>query len=119
MWINSLLFILRLKYSTVPANTIRNGEDHLLYVNSLQERGLVYTVDMQLGLCTRKQGVGEALCFYQAAVSKHNHLQSIKSVVNLFPEKQKELATIVLGTMAEQEIDYYASLQQKADETRR
>ena len=106
-----------LKYSTVPAETICKGEDHLFYVNSRQERGLVYTVDMQLGLCTCKQGVGGAPCSHQAAVSKHYHLHSINSVINLFPEKRKELATIALGSKAEQEIGYYASLHQKADES--
>ena len=58
---------------------------------------------MQLGLCTCKQGIGGALCSHQAAVSKHYHLHSINSVINLFPEKQKELATVALGSKAEQE----------------
>ena len=38
------------------------------------------------------------------------------SSINLFPEKRKELATIALGSKAEQEIGYYASLHQKAED---
>ena len=72
---------------------------------------------MKLGLCTCKQGVDGAPYSHQVAVSKHYHLHSINSVINLFPEKRKELATIALGSKAEQEIDYYASLHQKADES--
>ena len=39
----------------------------------------------------------------------------INSVISLFPEKRKELASIALGSKAEQDIGYYASIHQKAE----
>ena len=104
-----------IKYSAVSAETIHKGENNIFYVNSRSERGLVHTVDMQLGICSCKQGVDGAPCSHQAAVSKHFHVYSTNSVISLFPEKRKEFASIALGSKAEQDIGYYASIHQKAE----
>lgn len=76
-----------IKSSEIPSEAIQRGENHLFYVNSRQERGLVYIVDMQLGTCTCTHGIDGAPCFHQAAVSKHFHVHSINSIPSLFPEE--------------------------------
>lgn len=105
-----------IKSSEIPAGAIRKGENHLFYVNSRQERGLVYTVDMQLGTCTCARGIDGAPCSHQAAVSKHFHVHSINSIPSLFPEERRELAIVALGHQAERNLAYFSSIHQKAEE---
>ena len=106
-----------LKSSTVPVETIRQGENNLFFVNSRQERGVVYTVDMQLGTCTCPRGVDGAPCSHQAAVSKYFHINSINSIPSLFPEERKELAIVALGSQADKNLAYFSSIHQKAEES--
>ena len=106
-----------MKSSSVPAESIKKGENNLFYVNSRQERGLVYVVDMHLGTCSCKGGISGAPCSHQAAVSVHFHVDSVNSVPSLFPEKRQQLAIIALGKQAAPKgVAYYSSLHQKAEE---
>ena len=106
-----------MKSPSVPKESIKQGEDNLFYVNSRQERGLVYIVDMHLGTCTCKGGIGGAPCSHQAAVSVHFHINSINSIPSLFPDKRQQLAIIAVGNQtAPKDMAYYSSLHQKAEE---
>ena len=111
-----------LKLHTVPLETIKRHEgdlDHIFYVNSRSERGLIYTIDMHLGTCSCPQGINGAPCSHQAAISKYFHIYSINSIPTLFPERRRELATIALGKEAKTDLACYASIHQKADEATR
>ena len=76
-----------IKSSSIPAESIKQGENNIFYVNSRQERGLVYVVDMHLETCSCRGGIGGAPCSHQAAVSMHFHVDSVNSIPSLFPDK--------------------------------
>ena len=106
-----------MKSSTIAKENIAPTEDpNVFMVDSQTTRGVVYTVDMQLSVCTCPLGSDGSPCSHQAAITKHFHYASYNSIPSMFPEKRRELAMIALGDKAVQDLSYYSSLHQKADE---
>ena len=107
-----------MKSSTIAKENIAPTEDpNVFMVDSQTSRGVVYTVDMQLSVCTCPLGSDGSPCSHQAAITKHFHYTSCNSIPSMFPEKRRELAMIALGDKAVQDLSYYSSLHQKADES--
>lgn len=102
---------------TIPKETITQDKvPNIFFVQSRQSRGDIYTVDMHLGVCTCPRGTDGSPCSHQAAISKHYHYISCNSIPTMFPTKKRELAVIALGDKAVQDLSYYTSIHQKADE---
>ena len=77
---------------------------------------MVYVVDMHLGTCSCRGGIGGAPCSHQAAVSMHFHVDSVNSIPSLFPDKRQQLAIMALGKQTvPKDAAYYSSLHQKAE----
>jgi len=106
-----------MKSSTIAKENIALTQDpNVFMVDSQTSCGVVYTVDMQLGVCTCPLGTDGSPCSLQAAITKHFHFVSRNSILSMFPEKRRELAMIALGDKAVQDLRYYSSLHQKAEE---
>ena len=107
-----------MKSCTIPKESIIQDEaPNIFFVQSRQCRGDIYTVDMHLGVCTCPRGTDGSPCSHQAAVTKHYHYASCNSIPTLFPAKKRELAVIALGDKAVQDLSYYSSIHQKAEES--
>ena len=106
-----------MKSSAIPKESITPGEGpNIFVVQSRQSRGDVYTVDMHLGVCTCPRGTDGSPCSHQAAATKHYHQTSCNSIPTIFPTKKRELAVIALGEKAVQDLSFYSSIHQKAEE---
>ena len=106
-----------MKSSTIAKENIALTQDpNVFMVDSQTSCGVVYTVDMQLGVCTCPLGTDGSPYSLQAAITKHLHFVSRNSILSMFPEKRRELAMIALGDKAVQDLRYYSSLHQKAEE---
>jgi len=70
-------------------------------VQSKTERGVFYTVDMTVGVCTCPQGIDGSPCSHQAAVAIHYDKASINCIPTLAPPIRQIYATIALGEKAD------------------
>ena len=63
-----------MKSSIIAKENIAPTEDpNVFMVDSKTSRGIVYTVDMQLNVCTCPLGSDGSPCSHQAAITKHFH----------------------------------------------
>ena len=86
-------------------------------VKSKTERGVLYTVDMTVGVCTCPQGIDGSPCSHQAAVAIHYDKASINCIPTLAPAIRLIYAQIALGEKAEKNPAFYASLHDKTTTT--
>ena len=84
--------------------------DAVYTVNSSTQRGVFYTVDMTVGVCTCPQGVDGSPCTHQAAVVLHYGTPSINCIPSLSPHVRRIYARIALGEKAEEKTSFYAGL---------
>ena len=86
-------------------------------VKSKTERGVFYTVDMIVGVCTCPQGINGSPCSHQAAVAIHYDKASINCIPTLAPAIRQIYAQITLGEKADKNPAFYASLHDKTPTT--
>ena len=100
--------------TTIPKDNIAVTENKNVFtVQSKTERGVFYTVDMTVGVCTCPQGIDGSPCSHQAAVAIHYDKASINCIPTLAPPICQIYATIVLGEKADKNQAFYASLHEK------
>ena len=93
----------------IPKESIMETENkHVFTVRSKTERGVVYTVDMTVGVCTCPQGLDGSPCSHQAAVSIYHDKASINSIPTLAPQIRQIYAQIALGDKANKTLSFYA-----------
>ena len=101
--------------TTIPKNNIvETSHKNVFVVKSKSERGVVYTVDMSVGVCTCPQGMDGSPCSHQAAVAINYDKASINCIPTLAPNVRQIYATIALGVKADKNPAFYASLHDKA-----
>ncbi len=79
-------------------------------VPSKTERGVVYHVDMAIGVCTCRQGQDGSPCSHQAAVALNFGCPTVNCIPVLDPEGKRRLAFIAYGKDAVQDLSFYATL---------
>ena len=102
-----------LNASKIPKESIQETDHNVYVVKSKSDRGITYTVDMAVGVCTCPQGIDGSPCSHQAAVAVHYSTASINCIPTLAPCVRQIYAQIALGEEAEQNISFYASLHDK------
>ena len=85
------------------------GECHFT-VPSKRERGVIYTVDMEAGICSCIQGIDGSPCSHQAAVAIHYGCSSINSIPTTDPQAKRNLAYIAFGDNAVKDLSFYGLL---------
>ena len=86
----------------IPKESIEETENKNVFtVKSKTERGVVYTVDMIVGVCTCPQGIDGSPCSHQAAVAIHYDKASINYIPTLAPAICQIYAQIALGEKAD------------------
>lgn len=83
-------------------------------VRSKTERGVLYTLDMIVGVCTCPQGIDGSPCSHQAAVSVHYDKASINCIPTLTPAIRQIYA---LGEKVDKNPAFYAGLHDKTPTT--
>ena len=96
---------------------VETEHKNVFTVQSKTERGVVYTVDMTVGVCTCPQGIDGSPCSHQAAVAIHYDKASINCIPTLAPAIRQIYAQIALGGNAEKNPVFYASLHDKSPTT--
>ena len=81
-------------------------------VPSKTERGVIYHVDMEIGICTCPQGQDGSPCSHQAAVVINFGSPSINCIPTMDPEGKRKLAYIAYGEDAIQDLSFYNTLSQ-------
>ena len=80
---------------------VETENKNVFTVRSKTERGVIYTVDMTVGVCTCPQGIDGSPCSHQAAVAIHYNKASINCIPTLAPAIRQIYAQIALGEKAE------------------
>ena len=116
---NRLDIYIALRFQGLHANKIskENIEEtktkNVFTVKSKTERGVFYTVDTIVGVCTCPQGIDGSPCSHQAAVVIHYEKASINCIPTLIPAIRQIYARIALGDKTEKNLGFYAGLHDK------
>ena len=95
----------------VPKDSIEEVDTGKFYhVKSTSQRGVVYAVDMMVGVCTCPQGIDGSPCTHQAAIAIHYGTPSINCIPTLAPQIRRIYAQIALGEKAVTSISFYAGI---------
>lgn len=99
-----------LNASKIPKESIAETDKNMYTVKSKTERGLVYVVDMSVGVCTCKRGIDGSPCSHQAAIAIHYNIASINCIPTLAANVRQIYAQIALGEKAEKNLAFYANV---------
>ena len=85
-------------------------------VKSRRDPDSVYQIDMNIGTCTCIKGRDGSPCSHQLAVAMKCHKVSLNCIPTLHPSCRRQLAYIAVGSEANTDLCFYASVSQCADE---
>jgi hypothetical protein len=106
-----------LGWSAVDKNAIVRSNEfpNIFEVPSRQDPSVIYTVDIETGVCTCPQGQTGAPCPHQAAITIFYQIDSLSSVPITIAGRQM-FAVLAYGENAERQPEKYVSLHQKKKE---
>ena len=85
-------------------------------VRCLTERSKFYDVNINIGICSCDNAQDGSPCIHQAAVVQNFGIESLNFICTLSASARLKIATIALGRGAVNQLSFYASLHQQAQE---
>ena len=85
-------------------------------VRCLTERSKFYDVNINIGICSCDNTQDGSPCIHQAAVIQNFGIESLNFICTLSASARLKIATIALGRGAVNQLSFYASLHQQAQE---